>query len=181
MRAKPIRIAPLLAAMALGAALPGLGACGFTPLYASGGTAAGLSRIDVPAIQTPDGDVQAQDNRTAYLLREQLGDSLARDRSQPPVYRLAIILTQERDPRGLGPDNAASRYELSLQIDYTLTEIATGKELNKGAEKVMVSYQAVTPPYAAVAAEQDGQKRAAEEAARRLRIDLAEYFLKSKS
>ena len=173
-------LAPLAAVLVLGAVMPGLSACGFTPLYATGGTAAGLSRIDVPAIQAPEGNVQVQDNRIAYLLREQLNDSLARDRNQPPLYRLAITVTQRRDPRGLGPDNAASRYELSLQIDYALTEIASGKELTKGGEQVMVSYQAVTPPYAGVVAEQDGQKRAAEEAARRIRIDLAECFLNTK-
>ncbi|MEI7932502.1 MAG: LPS assembly lipoprotein LptE [Alphaproteobacteria bacterium] len=160
------------------AAAAALSACGFTPLYATGGTAGGLSVIDV---QTPSGDIQAPDGRAAYLLREQLNDALARDASKPAVYRLTISkLSETRDPRGLGSTNVASRYELSMRVEYALTEIAGGRELTHGGQTVLVSYPAVTPPYAGVVAQQDSQQRAATEAARRIRLDLAEYFLKTK-
>ena len=62
-----------------------------------------------------------------------------------------------------------------------LTEITGGKELRTGDQKVLISYPAVTPPYAGVVAQQDGQQRAAAEAARRIRLDLSQYFLKSKT
>jgi len=160
------------------AAAAGLSACGFTPLYATGGAAGGLSVIE---IATPAGDIQAPDGRAAYLLREQLNDALARDQARPAVYRLTISsLSETRDPRGLGPTNVASRYEMSLRVEYTLNEIAGGRELKTGAQTVLVSYPAVTPPYAGVVAQQDSQQRAAAEAARRIRLDLAEYFLKTK-
>jgi LPS-assembly lipoprotein len=146
--------------------LTGLCGCGFTPLYATGGVTAGLSQIKVEA---PDG-------RTAYLLRERLDDSLALNRAVTPRYRLAYTLVERRDPRGLGPDNAASRYELTVQMDYVLTEIATGARITAGVETVLISYDAVDAPYAGISAQQDSQERAAAELARRLRINLAQVF-----
>jgi len=41
---------------------------------------------------------------------------------------------------------------------------------------VSVSYNAVSDPYAGIVAQQDGQKRAAAEAAQRIRIELATWF-----
>lgn len=143
-----------------------LGGCGFTPLYGPGGVTAGLSRIEVKA---PDG-------RIAYLLRERLEDALLPQASGRPLYRLDFTITERRDPRGLGPDDAASRYELTAVVDYKLTELATGAVLHSGVETVLMSYDAVDAPYAGVAAQQNSQERAAAEAARRIRLNLAEYF-----
>lgn len=151
-----------VATVTAGLALAG---CGFTPLYAPGGVNAGLSHIEVDA---PDG-------RTAYLLRERLDDALLPEQGARPLYRLGFTVTERRDPRGLGPD-AASRYELTIVVAYTLSEIATGAELHKGEETVLISYDAVDAPYAGIAAQQNSQERAAAEAARRIRLNLAEYF-----
>jgi LPS-assembly lipoprotein len=157
-----LRISPALSALAL-LALTG---CGFTPLYAENGVVPGLSRVQVVA---PDG-------RTSYLLREQLDDNLAHDRTAPPAYKLNYDLTEARIPRGLGPDNAASRYELNVRVDWKLTDLANGSELRKGRTEVLVTYGAADPPYAGIAAQENGQERAAAEAARRIRLDLAQYF-----
>lgn len=143
-----------------------LGGCGFTPLYAPGGVNAGLSHIEVDA---PDG-------RIAYLLRERLDDALLPEVGARPLYKLGFTVIERRDPRGLGPDDAASRYELTVVIAYTLTEIATGTTLHTGEETVLISYDAVDAPYAGIAAQQNSQERAAAEAARRIRLNLAEYF-----
>lgn len=152
---------------ALGAmSLVALAGCGFTPLYGGGGVTAGLSHI---VVEAPDG-------RTAYLLRERLDDVLLAEHGARPLYRLDFTLAERRDPRGLGPDDAASRYELTLVIDYRLTEIATGAVLHSGAETVLISYDAVDAPYAGIAAQQNSQERAAAEGARRIRLNLAEYF-----
>jgi LPS-assembly lipoprotein len=148
-----------------------LAGCGFTPLYATPGVSPGLAAIDIEA---PDG-------RTAYLLRERLDDALGRNRGVPPTYKLAFTYTEVRSPRGLGPDNAASRYELNLTVDYVLTSIATGETVTSGQKSVIIPYDAVSPPYAGIAAQSDGQERAAAEAARRIRVDLAEYFANAPS
>lgn len=144
----------------------GLTACGFTPLYAETGVAPGMSRVEVVA---PDG-------RTAFLLREQLDDALAHNRSSEPAYRLKYDLTETRIPRGLGPDNAASRYELNVLVDWKLTDRVSGAALKGGRTQVLITYGAAAAPYAGIAAQENGQERAAAEAARRIRLELAQYF-----
>ncbi|CAN5135824.1 LPS assembly lipoprotein LptE [soil metagenome] len=158
-----------LLALALSAAALVLSACGFTPLYAEGGVSPGLSAVEVVA---PDG-------RTAFLLRERLEDALAHDRGKAPAYRLNYALTETRTPRGLGPDNAASRYELNVRVDWKLTDLVRGAEVKTGRTDVLITYGAADQPYAGVAAQENGQDRAAAEAARRMRLDLAQYFAAS--
>jgi LPS-assembly lipoprotein len=183
-----------LAAALLALTTGGLAGCGFTPLYGTQGMAANLSAIDAQILvgETPKGEAcekpragaaqaQASDSRTAYLLREQLNDALARDAARPAAYRLETYVCEDRTPRGLGPTNVASRYELSLKVSYVLNEIIGGRELTRGRQTILVSYPAVTPPYAGVVAQQDSQQRAAAEAARRIRLELAEYFIKTKT
>jgi LPS-assembly lipoprotein len=144
-----------------------LGGCGgFTPLYAAQGVSPKLAAIEVTQ---PDG-------RLGFYMREYLEDSLARDRNQPAVYRLSIANRELRVPRGITISNVASRYEVDLSTTYTLTEIATGKQVTRGIVSVNVTYDVQTQPYASLAAQQDGERRVAEQAADRLRIELATYF-----
>lgn len=155
-----------LAACVLAAAGLMLAACGFTPLYGQPGVNPGLSAI---VVEAPDG-------RAAYLLRERLDDALARDRRSAPAYRLIFTLAETRIPRGLGPDNAASRYEHVLDVDWRLSAVGSGEVLTSGKTNVLVTYGAADAPYAGIAAQQDGQSRAAAEAAGRIRLELAQYF-----
>jgi LPS-assembly lipoprotein len=143
-----------------------LGGCGFTPLYATPGVATGMSAIQV---DVPHG-------RTAYLLGEDLNDLLARDHSEPARYRLQITMIEKRYPRGLNLDNTADRYESHLIVNYQLIDIASAKSLKSGSEPVEVSYSASGEPYGGIVAQQDAQKRAADQAAKRISIDLAAYF-----
>jgi LPS-assembly lipoprotein len=144
-----------------------LGGCGgFTPLYAAQGVSPKLSAIDV---SQPDG-------RLGFYMREYLEDSLARDRGQPAVYRLNFSNRELRVPRGITISNVASRYEVDLSTNYSLVEIATGREVTKGLVQVNVTYDVQPQPYASLSAQQDGERRVAEQAAERVRIELASYF-----
>jgi len=160
-RAPRYALAALLAAGALG-----LGGCGFTPLYADPGVTGGLSAIE---INVPHG-------RTAFLLGQDLEDSLARDRSSPAAYRLDLRVLEHRYPRGLQVNGVATRYETHVTITYRLVELASGAVIKTGVEPVEVSYAETDQPYAGIAAEQDAQARAASEAADRLRVSLAVFF-----
>lgn len=144
-----------------------LGGCGgFTPLYAAQGVSPKLAAIEVGQ---PDG-------RLGFYMREYLDDSLARDRNQAAVYRLNIANRELRVPRGITVSNVATRYEVDLSTTYTLTEIATNKVVTRGKIDVNVTYDVQNQPYASLAAQQDGERRVAEQAADRLRIELASYF-----
>ena len=149
------------------AAILSLGGCaGFIPLYAAEGVAPKLSAIEV---SQPDG-------RLGFFMHEYLTDSLARDAGQPALYRLALQNRELRVARGITVANVASRYEVDLTTNYTLTEIATGKLVTRGQVAVTVTYDVQAQPYASLTAQQDGERRAAGQAADRLRLELATFF-----
>jgi len=143
-----------------------LAGCGFTPLYATPGVAPGLSAIESVA---PEG-------RTGYLLREALDDVLARDLARPPAWRLLIDLKETRTARGRRVDSTASRYELILVADWKLVSTATGAVAREGSTRTEVTFDRADQPYAAIAANQDGQARAAAELARKIQLQLADWM-----
>ncbi len=145
---------------------PTLGACGFTPLYATPGVSPGMSAVEVV---TPEG-------RIGHLLSEDLQDNLATARGKPPLYRLALAIDEKRYARGLTFEQVATWYELSLRVSYSLIEISSGRTVTSGVMPVSVSYNAASDPYAGIVAQQNGQQRAAADAAQRIRIELAAYF-----
>lgn len=152
----------VIAAFSVVAALA-TSACGFTPLYASGGAGGEVSRI---AVTTPD-------DRLGYALREQLEDALAWDRgAQPALWRLETQVEQARRPLGRRIDATATRYELTVKANWTLTPAVAGGTPIKGVETAVVTYAAADQPYAAIAAQQDGEDRAAAELARLIRLSV---------
>ena len=147
--------------LALILATPLVSACGFTPIYAEPAVGSSLRRIAVTT----------QDDRLGYRLREQLEDALAWDRSSAPLYRLTTQVEQNRRSLGRRIDDTATRYELTVKAAWTLTPISGGTPLT-GTETVTTTYAAADQPYAAIAAQQDGEERAAAELARLIRLDL---------
>jgi len=158
----------------LAACAAGLSACGFSPLYAQTGLTSNLSSIQVIA---PEG-------RTGYLIRGHLEDALARNPSARPLYKMELQLGEARYPRGVRVDSVATRYEYVLTAAYTLTSTATGAMAKSGSVRVELTYDSADQPYASIAAQQDAQDRGAQEAARRIELELAAWFAngaKSKS
>ena len=151
---------------ALGFLTLGLGACGFTPLYGAPGVGPKLASIEVVR---PDG-------RTGYLMGQYLDDDFAKDRAAAPAYRLTLKTRETRIPRGIRVNNVASRYELQLTANYLLTDAHTRAQVTSGLVQVTVTYDSADQPYAAIAAQTDGQQRAAEQAAQRIRLELANFF-----
>jgi LPS-assembly lipoprotein len=152
-----------LAAVAASAAL---GGCGFTPLYAEPGVTSSLAAIEVVA---PEG-------RTGYLIRQHLDDALAKSRSGGPAYRMDLQLAEQRFPRGIRIDNVATRYEYVLTAYYSLAALPSGEVAKRGSVRVTLTYDSADQPYAAVAAQQDAQDRAAEQAARQIQLELAVWL-----
>lgn len=141
--------------------LMGLAGCGFTPLYGEAAAGSSLSRIAVTT----------QDDRLGYRVREQLEDALGRDAGQAPLWRLQTVIDQSRRPLGRRIDDTAARYELTVRGAWTLTPLNGGEPVS-GVETVTTTYAAADQPYAAIAAQQDGEERVAAELARLIRLDL---------
>ncbi len=148
-----------------------LGACGFTPMYATPGVSAGLSAIEIKAPQ----------GRVGFLLRQDLDDALGRDKLSAPRWRMEMAIDQTRDPRGLTLQDVAERYVLGISVSYKLIDATTGKVAHTGRVASQVSYDAADAPYAGIAARQDSQERAASDAARKIQIDLATWMVSQRA
>ena len=174
------------------AAVPLLSGCGFHPLY--GGVNAAmqetLSHIYVEPI--PD--------RIGYELRDQMIDLLDSSGSASGAsYRLKMELTQTS--QGIALQNApttgqqstvVTRYNDTIKVTYTLTDMS-GKVVTSGVETALSTYNVLPsgnstlPPhnplypnanYGTLAAQLDADKRAAQDIAERIRLDLNVYFAK---
>lgn len=156
----------LIKPVAVALLLPLLAACGFTPMYAQPGVAGGLARV---AVETPE-------TRTGHLLRERLEDAFAGAPDAEDAYRLTVALDELRYPRGIGSDDTATRYELAVRADWTLTDRRTGAVIARGSRPVTVTHDASVQPYASLAALEDAQERAAAQAAQLIRVDLLKVF-----
>ena len=154
----------VLAGVLLAAPLAG---CGFTPMYATPAVSPALASVEA---------VLPGASRTGFLLKEQLNHELARDVDEPAHYRLTLTLSEFRVPRGVRVNNVANRYELNVTASYSLSDAATAKVLYAGQSSTVVSYDSADPPYAGVAANQDGEERAANQVAIQIRLALARYF-----
>ena len=161
---KRVIISAALAATALG-----LSACGFTPLYATPGVSTQLTAVQVV---TPPG-------RTGQLIREHLDDALARNKGVTPRYKMELVLSETRYPRGVRVDNVATRYEYVLTANYTVTALPSGTPVKVGTTRVEVTYDSADQPYASISAQQDAQDRAAAEAARKIQLELAAWLATS--
>jgi LPS-assembly lipoprotein len=143
-----------------------LSGCGFAPLYAQPGVVSNLAAVDV---QVPEG-------RTGFLMREHLDDAFGRNRDTPAAYRINLSIRENRYPRGVRIDNVATRYEYVLIASYVLNSLPSGAVAKTGSVRVELTYDSADQPYSAIAAQQDAQDRAAQEAARRIQLELAAWI-----
>lgn len=164
------RLAPWLGVLAAVGAGLALGGCGFTPLLAAPGVNSGLAHINVTAPQ----------GRTGYLIRQHLDDVFARDHTAPADYAMHLVLAEARIAEGLRTDNVATRYELVLTAEYTLTKLPEAEVVKKGRVRVEITYDSADQPYASIAEEQDAEDRAADQAAQRIRLELATWIATGK-
>ena len=163
------RVAPLLAVLLAG--------CGFHPLYggANGGMQATLSTIYVEPIP----------ERLGYELRNQMIDLL--DGPGTPtdaLYRLKLSLTQTTQGLAVQASpttSAITRYNDTLKVSYSLVDMS-GKVITSGIETGLSAYNVLpsgaNANYGTLAAQQDADKRAAEDIAERIRLDLNVFFAK---
>ncbi len=162
-----------------------LSACGFHPLYggANGGMGATLSTIYVEPMQ----------DRLGYELRNTMIDLLNGPGSPAgATYHLTLSLTQTTQGVALQDNAAITRYNNTLKVTYTLTDLK-GTVITKGVETGLSDYN-VLPSFAAsstnpvpgspnanygtLAAQQDADKRAADDIAQRIQLDLNVFFAK---
>jgi LPS-assembly lipoprotein len=139
----------LLALLALFA----LSACGLSPMYSGGGSAAvpqGLAAVDVPAIPGQSG----------WLVRNALTDRLGASGNTTPAYRLDVRLDDSLEALGVLNDDTISRERRILRARYQLIDIASGEVLLDAAAGSDAGIDVVSSEYATIAAEQNVENAA---------------------
>jgi LPS-assembly lipoprotein len=158
-------------------------ACGFHPLY--GGMNGGMQKTLATIYVEPVAD------KIGYELRNTLIDLLdGPGTTAGAAYRLKLDLTQTTQGIALQNDATITRYNDTLKVTYTLTDMG-GKVVTKGIETGLSAYNVLpsgnttingvqvprsNANYGTLAAQQDADKRAAEDIAERIRLDLNVYF-----
>jgi LPS-assembly lipoprotein len=159
------------AAFLVGLALA-LSACGFRPLY-GGAEGQAMSPVDhMAAIRIsplPDRIGQQMHN----LLRDRLNPT---GQPREPVYSLGIRLAESRSELGIRKDETATRANLNLSAEFTLSAAQTGDLLYDGHVKSVSSFNILTSPFATGFSEADARKRALRELADGIRTHLGIYF-----
>ena len=139
--------------------------CGFRPLYGPG-LQPQLASIYVEPMGERDG----------YELRNTLIDLLGSNGQQAGKrYRLTVSLTQSSRGVALRNDAAITRYNDTLDASYVLTDLA-GATITSGSQTSLSAYNVANSPYATLTAQRDSSKRAAQDIAQRIQIELAAFF-----
>ena len=157
-----------------------LGGCGFHPRY--GGMNSGM-RETLSSIY-----VEPMPERMGYELRNTMIDLLdGPGTASGASYRLKLALSQTTQGIALQNDATITRYNDRLTVTYELSDMS-GRVLTKGSETGLSAYNvlptgptiALSPQanYGTLAAQQDADKRAAQDIAQRIRFDLNVYFVK---
>jgi LPS-assembly lipoprotein len=128
--------------------------------------------------------VEPVPDRIGYELRNSLIDALdARGVSNGAAYRLRLTLAEKSDPVGVQSQvfgsitqTAITRYNDTLTVKYELVDIKTNDVIAKGTESGLSAYNVLSSPYATLVAQEDAARRAADDIAERIRIDLAVFF-----
>jgi LPS-assembly lipoprotein len=156
--------------MLLAAATPLLAACGFKPMYGGqrgGAVVSALAQVEVARI----------DDRVGQILRNSLERRLERaggGGKAAKQYLLTCLITENIEELGLSKDSFATRADLTLTVEFTLT--AQGKPLLSGTTQGIVAYNILDQQYGTVASEKNSRERAAEQAAEDITRRLSSYF-----
>ncbi|WP_299966567.1 LPS assembly lipoprotein LptE [uncultured Roseobacter sp.] len=125
-----------------------LGACGFTAVYAPGGTGSTL-RGNVT--------VNEPGSRSAFLLTRRLEETLGR--SVQPAYRLNVSVSSRTEGLAFSRAGSITRYNLIGTADYALVEVATGQVMMSGDVENFTGYSATGTNVATLAARRDAEQR----------------------
>ena len=141
--------------------------CGFHPMYGGGGKLGPvLASIYVEPVPETDG----------YELRNQLIDLLGSDGHEAgKAYFLRLTLSQESAGVALQNDATITRYNDTLTVSYVLND-AKGAKVISGTQTSLAAYNVSNAPYSSLAVQQDSDRRAADDLADRIRMDLGAYF-----
>lgn len=143
-------------------------ACGFTPLYDSGNTDAGM-RAQLAAIE-----VAPIPDRLGQIMHNRLLDSLNVSGKQD--YRLEITLEQSTETYGTRPDAATTQEQLTVKAWVKFVDLNSSETLFEEPMRARSSYDIVLSDYATVSQREDSARRLVLELAERIHRRIAIEF-----
>jgi len=153
-----------------------LSGCGFRPLYGTMGANPAGQRIFASIYVEP-----IAHERVGYDLRNRLIDLLRGPaRAQDAAYRLEVTITETREGVALQNDATITRYDLAFTAKYKLTDTKLNV-ITQGQETTLESFDVAQSPYASLTGQQEAEKRAAEDIAEHIQIDLGVHFARATS
>ncbi len=148
-----------------------LAACGFHPLYGGG---AGEGTPVAEALQNVS--IASIPNREGQVLRNQLIDRFyTHGRPDHPIAVLNVKLRKTEVDLGIQKDATATRRQIEVWADYSLTDMAK-KDLFKGVAHSVVSYNKLAAQYGNVAAQRNAQERAVKEVGEQIVNRVSLYY-----
>lgn len=155
------------------AALLALSACGFRPLYAppaedvSGQSVYAFDALkEVQVGQIPDRSGQYLRNKLVRLIYP---DGQARGSR----YALSITFAESRVDLGVQQSAVATRANLVVTSNFTLTVIETGRNVGSGSVRSTSGFNIFDSEFQTLVAEQGARERALDAIAEQIRIRLA--------
>jgi len=123
-------------------------ACGFTPVYAPGGTASALrGKVEVAAPESVD----------SYLLVQNLEERLGRP--NVPTYSLSLALVTVEQGQAVTASNETTRYSVVGRVDYVLLDIDSEEIVASGSVDNFTGYSATGSTVQTLASERDAHER----------------------
>lgn len=123
-------------------------ACGFTPVYGTGGSGSALQN-SIEVIEPAD--------RDAFLVTRRLEERLGR--SSDPAYKLTLSVATAEEDLAVDREGDTARFNLLGQADYALVDQSTGKTVVSGRVDNFTSYSTTGTTVATLAAQRDAQQR----------------------
>ena len=128
--------------------LVALGGCGFSPVYAPGGSAEGL-RGSITVAEPSDAN--------SYQLVQRLEERLGRNLSAP--YELNYTVTTRSEGVGVTPRQEITRTQILGAITFSVTSSATGDVVEEGSVSNFTSYSTEGSTVSTASVERDAQRR----------------------
>ncbi len=145
-----------------------LTACGFQPLYESGGSSSvmqgHLSSVEVGPIA----------DRLGQVMRNRLVSRL--NGAGNPEFRLEVGLQQNSENFGVRPDTATTQEQLTLVAGMRLVSLKTGEPVLQESFRARTSFDLVLSDFATVSQREDAANRLVLELAERIHRRLALHF-----
>lgn len=116
-------------------------------------------------------------DRVGQLVHIQLSKSMhAQGTSRNPVWELSIKLTSQTVDLGIRKDETATRSNLTLNAEFKLKRIATGKVSFKGRSVITISYNILVARFGTISSRNDAIRRAARELGENIKTRVALFL-----